>query len=106
MEKINIVPLSVNKAFQGRRFKTKEYDIYINNMLYLLPHIDFIPENNIKLFIEFGFSSKLSDLDNPLKPFIDCLVKKYGVDDRYITELNVRKKIVSKGMEYIIFEIS
>ena len=106
MHKINIVPLSVNKAFQGRRFKTKEYDIYINNMLYLLPHIDFIPENNIKLFIEFGFSSKLSDLDNPLKPFIDCLVKKYGVDDRYITELNVRKKLVAKNMEYIIFEIS
>jgi len=106
MDKLNIVPLSVNKAFQGKRFKTKEYDIYIKNMLYLLPHIDFIPENNIKLFIEFGFSSKLSDIDNPLKPFIDCLVKKYGVDDRYITELNVRKKTVSKGNEYIIFEIS
>ena len=106
MHKINIVPLSVNKAWKGKRYKTKEYDVYIDNMLFLLPHIDFIPENNIKLFIEFGFSSKLSDIDNPIKCLLDCLVKKYGVDDRYITELNVRKKLVAKNMEYIIFEIS
>lgn len=106
MDKIIIKPLSVNEAWQGKRRKTRKYDTYIENMLFLLPHIDFIPENDIKLFIEFGFSSKLSDIDNPLKPFIDCLVKKYGVDDRYITELNVRKKSVSKGNEYIIFEIS
>ena len=26
--RINIKPLSVNKVFQGRRFRTKEYDVY------------------------------------------------------------------------------
>jgi Holliday junction resolvase RusA-like endonuclease len=53
----------------------------------------------------FGFSSKLSDIDNCLKTFIDCLVKKYGVDDRYIYELHVFKTLVKKGEEYIKFKI-
>jgi Holliday junction resolvase RusA-like endonuclease len=67
--------------------------------------VAFVDKENIKLAIEFGFSSKLSDIDNCLKTFIDCLVKKYGVDDRYIIELHVFKAIVKKGEEYIKFKI-
>lgn len=62
-------------------------------------------DSNIKLAIEFGFSSKLSDIDNCCKSFIDCLVKKYKVDDRYIYELHVFKSIVKKGEEYIKFKL-
>lgn len=51
----------------------------------------------------FGFSSKLQDLDNSIKQTQDILVKKYGVDDRYIFELNLKKEIVSKGEEFIYF---
>jgi Holliday junction resolvase RusA-like endonuclease len=103
---INIKPLSVNEAFKGRRFRTDKYDLFIQKMLLLLPKQIEIPnENNIKLAIEFGFSSKSSDIDNCCKSFIDCLVKKYKVDDRYIYEMHVFKSIVKKGEEYIKFKI-
>lgn len=106
MIKLEIKPLSVNECFKGRRFRTPKYDTYIRQMMFILPEIKNIPKNNIKLNIEFGYSSMLSDCDNAAKPFIDCLVKKYGFDDRYIMELNIKKKVVEKGKEYILFEIN
>lgn len=103
---INIKPLSVNEAFKGKRFKTDLYNEFIQKMYYLLPKEINIPDpTNIKLAIEFGFSSKASDIDNCCKSFIDCLVKKYKVDDRHIYELHVFKSIVKKGQEYIKFKI-
>ena len=106
MEKLNIKPLSVNEAWQGRRFKTDKYKKYESDILLLLPNTLKIPTQNIRLFIEFGFSNNASDIDNCLKPFLDCLQKKYGFNDKLINELNVRKIKVSKGYEHIIFEIS
>jgi len=67
--------------------------------------LDIPDEKNIKLAIEFGFSSKASDIDNCVKSFVDCLVKKYKVDDRYIYELHVFKAIVKKDDEYIKFKV-
>lgn len=103
---IQIKPLSVNECFKGKRFRTVKYDIFIRNMLLLLPlKLDIPNQTNIKLAIEFGFSSKASDIDNCCKSFIDCLVKKYKVDDRFIYEMHVFKSIVKKGDEYIKFKI-
>jgi Holliday junction resolvase RusA-like endonuclease len=104
MIKINIKPLSINQAFQGRRFKTDKYDKYIKDVLIQLPKLSYT-KDNITLIIEFGYSSKLSDLDNCLKPFIDCLTKKYNIDDRYINKIIATKEIVKKGNEYIKFKI-
>jgi Holliday junction resolvase RusA-like endonuclease len=103
MIKLNIKALSVNKAFQGRRFKTKECNKYIENVLLMLPKLKDVPTKDIRLKIEFGYSSKLNDLDNGIKIFTDCLVKKYGFDDRYIIELHATKTIVNKGEEHIKF---
>ena len=104
--KIKIKGLTVNQAFKGVRYRTPKYDAFIKNCLLLLPKtIDIPDKKNVKLAIEFGFSSKLSDIDNCCKTFIDCLVKKYGVDDRYIFEMHVFKNIVKKGDEYIKFKI-
>jgi len=103
---LNIKPLSVNQAWQGKRFRTDLYNDYIQEMNAILPKSIDIPDlKNIKLAIEFGFSSKASDIDNCCKTFIDCLVKKYGFDDRYIYELHVFKEIVPKSKEYIKFRI-
>lgn len=103
---IKIKPLSVNEAFRGRKIRTIKYDVFIKNCLLLLPlNLEIPNKENIKLAIEFGFSSKASDIDNCLKTFIDCLVKKYGVDDRFIYELHVFKAIVKKGDEYIKFKV-
>lgn len=101
--KINIKPLSINAAYKGRRFRTPEYDTYIRQMMFVLPDNIQVPKNEIKLKIEFGYSSAASDIDNGLKCFIDCLQKKYLFNDKNIIELFVRKTKVSKGYEYIIF---
>jgi len=103
---LNIKPLSVNEAFNGQRTRSKKYDSFIKSMMFLLPKTIEIPDpENIKVAIEFGFSSKASDVDNCCKSFLDCLVKKYKVDDRRIYEMHVFKMIVKKGSEYIKFRI-
>jgi Holliday junction resolvase RusA-like endonuclease len=105
MHTVKIKPLSVNEAWQGRRFKTKKYKDFQKNMLLILPLINKEFHGKLKVFIEYGFSSKLSDIDNPCKMVLDCMCKKYGFDDRQIYELIQKKEIVKKGEEYIKFQI-
>lgn len=105
MIKIKIKPLSVNKAWQGRRYKTKDYKDYEIELTCLLPNNLKISEIlKIKLDIIVGYSNKQSDIDNFLKPFIDILQKKYKFNDRNIYELNIKKEIVKKGEEFINFK--
>lgn len=104
MIKIDITPLSVNKAWQGRRFKTHLYKKYESIVLLMLPKLSGL-KAPFKVEINFGFSSTLSDIDNPLKPFLDILQKKYNINDKDIHELNVTKTIVPKGKEHIEFKI-
>ena len=107
MYKISIKPLSVNAAWQGRRFKTEEYKNYEVFLFYLLPETIKLPKTKkVKLILKFGVSSKLADIDNPVKPFIDILQKRYGFNDKQIYRLEVEKKIVEKEQEYIEFELS
>ncbi len=104
MKTLNIKPLSVNKCWQGKRFKTPAYKSYEKQLLLLLQPFK-MPEAPFKISYEFGFSSKLADIDNPVKPFQDILCKKYKFDDRSINEINIKKIIVPKGKEYIKFQI-
>lgn len=104
--KINIKPLSVNKAWKGRRFKTDEYKIWIKEFYCLLPPIKINFKNDLKVEVVFGFSSKASDIDNPLKPLIDVIQKKYKFNDNQIQELFVKKEIVKKGDEFITLKIN
>lgn len=103
MTKIQYKPLSVNEVWQGKRFKTKAYQEYERDLMYLLPKIE-MPLPPYLIEMEFGMSA-LSDIDNPVKPFLDILQKKYGINDRYINTLIVRKKQVKKGLEFITFKI-
>ena len=104
MIKIYIKPLSVNECFQGRRFRNKKYIQYEAAVLLLLPKI-IIPPKPLKIFLEYGFSNKCSDIDNPTKLVQDILVKKYGFDDRDIYEAEIKKVIVKKGQEYFKFDL-
>lgn len=103
--KIDIVPLSVNEAWKGRRFKTKAYKQYEHDLLYLLPRVK-MPSPPYKIYLEFGFSNSMSDFDNPVKPFLDILQKKYNINDRHIMDAHIKKIIVLKGKEYILFNIN
>ena len=101
--KLSVKPISVNKMFQGRRFKTQEYKKWQEQIKLLLkPKKLGLPPYSLSL--EIGVS-KLFDIDNCLKPFIDTLQDYYGFNDRDIFDLHVHKKVVKKGEEYINFFI-
>ncbi len=102
--KVKIKPLSVNKVWRGRRFKTKEYKDYEKLLLSILEPLK-VPQGRLELKLTFGFSSKASDWDNPIKPFQDILQKKYNFDDKWIYRGIVEKVDVKKGEEFIEFEI-
>lgn len=107
MRKIKIKPLSVNDAWQGRRFKTDAYKNYELALSLLLPRRDqvIIPKGKLEVFYRFGFSSSASDWDNCIKNFQDCIAKRYGFNDKMIFRGIVEKEIVARGCEYIEFGI-
>lgn len=102
--KIDIKPLTVNRAWKGQRFKTTEYKKYHEAVLLLLPNDLVVPDGLLKVSYEFGMS-KNSDVDNPCKLFTDILQAKYKFNDSRIMELHIRKTIVKKGGEFIRFSI-
>jgi len=101
---IKVKPLSVNRVWQGKRFKTQDYKAYEQEVMYLLPPLE-IPEGKLYVKYTFGLSSKNSDIDNPVKPFTDILQKKYGFNDRQIYKMELEKEDVKKGEEFIKFLI-
>jgi Holliday junction resolvase RusA-like endonuclease len=103
--KLNVKPLSVNQCWQGRRFKTKAYKQYEKAMMLILPNVEYKFKDKIGITIEFGFSNSTSDIDNPLKPVLDILQKKYGFNDRSIYELTVTKSLTKKKEEFIKINI-
>lgn len=105
MPKIKIKPLSVNQCWQGRRFKSKAYKKYEIEVIALMPKL-VLPAMPYSIHFTFGFSNKASDLDNPLKPLLDIIQKKYSINDKDIYFMSVSKLIVKKGEEFISFEIS
>ena len=94
-------PLSVNEVWQGRRFKTNAYIEYEQKLLFILPKAKVKFSDMLRIEIHFGFSNSCSDIDNPVKPLLDILQKKYGFNDKNIFELNLRKNIVDKGEEFM-----
>lgn len=104
MVTVKIKPLSVNECWQGKRFKTKKYLTYENHLLLMLPKIK-IPAAPYELYLKFGFSSAASDWDNPIKPFVDILQKKYGFNDKLIKRAVVDVEQVKKGEEFVLFEL-
>lgn len=106
MPLIKIKPLSINKAWRGgKRFKTKEYLAYEQELFYRIPKME-IPNGKKAFIIKVGFSNKNTDADNIVKPLQDIVAKKFGFNDNEIYYLEVIKEIVCKGEEYIAFEIN
>lgn len=101
---IPMKPLSVNDAWQGRRFKTQAYKAYEMEMLLRLP-AGKLPPPPYRVTYEFGFSNRQADFDNPCKPVGDILQKKYRFNDNAIYEAHIYKKVVKRGREYIRINI-
>lgn len=103
--RVEIKPLSVNDAWKGRRYKTDKYKGFEKHFLLLLPNINVRFKGKISLKMVLGFSSAGSDLDNPIKPILDCLQKKYKFNDNKIYSLQIIKELVPVGNEFIELEI-
>lgn len=102
---IQIKPLSVNQAWQGKRFKTEAYKTYERTLLYMLPMLQ-LPDAPYLIEMEFGFSNSASDWDNPIKPLQDILQKKYNFNDKDVFKAVVTKVKVKKGEDYLKFKIT
>ena len=100
---LKIKPLSVNKAFQGRKFKTPEYKKYEIQMLRMLPDMEIKEFKQLK--ITYGFSNMMADIDNPTKLVLDILQKRYNVNDRDLIYLVLHKVKTKKGEEFIEIEL-
>lgn len=106
MYRINIKPLSVNRAYiiAGKRLiKSKLYRQFEKDLAFLLPRkVDF-PKGPIKLKIRVGVNRKSTDADNQIKPFQDILQHFYEFNDSIIYEVTSQKRLVKKGQEYLAF---
>lgn len=103
--KVKCVPLSVNKVWQGKRYKTDDYKYYEKFLMWKLPKKILLPAPPYEIHFEFGFSSSLADWDNPVKPLQDILQKKYKFNDKLIKRAIVDVVDVAKGEEYFTFII-
>lgn len=106
--KIDIKPLSVNRAYQGRRFSTQDHKAFVAKVWYHLKRLK--PTKPLKgekaAHYQWGFSSKSSDTDNPTKVFQDILADFWGMkDDKDIGFIILERKMVRKGKEFIGFDV-
>lgn len=105
--KLDVKAMSVNRAWQGRRFKTTDYKDYEKELMQCLPELDDFFEFNqpLHLNIIFGLSNMAADIDNGVKPLVDIMQKKYKFDDKWLFSMEIDKHLVNRGSEYIFFEI-
>ena len=101
--KIIINPISINKCFQGRRFKTPLYKAWREEFGYKIKtDLKDLEPKFVKLV--FGVKNfKMADLDNMVKATLDSLTETGVIkDDRFIERLLLeKKKVEKKEDEYI-----
>ena len=105
MVKLDIKPLSLNKAYRGRRFSTQELKDFKDTIVFKMLRPMKIPEGRLSVKYRFGVSQKNVDGDNLIKSFQDSLAEAYGFNDNLIFHWDVTKVITQKGKEFIEFSI-
>ena len=103
---ISVKPLSVNDAWQGKRFKSPKYKQYEKIILALLPNDIYIQsKKKLSIHIDYFFSNSASDIDNPTKMILDILSKKYNFNDNLVYRLELQKAVVAKEKEWFYIQI-
>ena len=102
---IKVKPMSVNQSYLGRKVKSAAYHKYEKLVLSIL-EFDPVPEKGLlEIDFVFGVSSKLADLDNPIKALMDLLQKLHTFNDNRVFKLSAVKKLVPKGEEFFHYSI-
>ena len=99
--------LSVNKAFTGRHFKTRDYIDFERDVCRVFKFAKQTIMGECLVVYTFYVSNyKMVDVDNQIKTTQDLLVKlDYIKDDRLIKEIRASKVACKKGEEKIIINI-
>ena len=108
MHSVKIKALSVNDAWQGRRYKSQKYTKFSNemNLQLVLLNKPQVPDGPINIHYRFHISNMNTDVDNLIKAFQDVLFKWLEVDDRRIVNLIAGKVKCRKGEEKIEWDIT
>ena len=88
-------PISVNDAFQGKRFKTKDCKQYESDVFKQMPFRKMIVGDVAVDFVFYlkGATYAMSDISNLVKILEDCIVKRgYIEDDRKIIKMSLEKR--------------
>lgn len=104
MHHIHVKPFSNNRMFKGKKYKTLAYENYERALFYNLDKRIRVPATPLKLTMIIGCDVRF-DVDNALKPFIDVLQKRYGFNDNTIYRIEITKKVVKKGNEFIKWKL-
>ena len=93
--KVDIKPISINKCWRGRRFKTPEYAAWRTESMRLIKKNKLkMVEGKCTVHLSFHCSKNYAraDVDNMIKPALDSLVDAGAIkDDRYIEKIIVEK---------------
>lgn len=102
-------PMSVNQAWQGRRFRTPLYKQFAKTLTDILRLIRPAKPKDERLFAHYvwGVSNTLSDVDNPTKPFQDVLFDAWDMKDKdhRVCFMVLEKVKTEKGQEFIGFHV-
>lgn len=106
MYELRLKPLSVNKAYKGRKFRTPEHKLFKDKAHILLKNLNLEPlKPKQEFFVIYKFHiSANSDWDNCVKTVQDAICEALKTDDRYISGAYVRKIRVKRGDERIEFD--
>lgn len=103
MRQVKIKALSINEAWQGRRYKTTKYTKFAEDLTIILltKKKPPIPSGSFCVHYKFHVSNMQTDVDNLIKAFQDVLFRWLGIDDRRIRKLTAEKIKCKKGKEKI-----
>lgn len=101
---IEVKPLSINRAWRGRRFKTPEYTQFEKDCSWYLRNKKMI-KGEVEIDYKFLLKNyKMTDVDNCIKTVTDQIVKAGIIeDDRKIVKLMAQKFETDEDM--IVIEI-
>jgi len=107
---INIKPVSINQGWKrrGRIYKSEEYKNFEKEFLFLAPKPDKKIKGSFGMKVNFYLRRfGQTDIDNLLKPLLDCCEKKgYFENDRYLVHLEVNKfKSKEDAVEISLFKV-